>query len=91
MFGPDPGPCLICGAPHCSCGGGPILVEQLPATASARASAMSPLGTLAAPAREATAVDPAPHVATVAERVQATLPPGHFTSGTYRRPKKARG
>lgn len=35
MFRQDPGPCSICGAPHCSCGGGPILVEQLPATAAA--------------------------------------------------------
>jgi hypothetical protein len=26
----------------------------------------------------------------VAERVQATLPPGHFTTATYRRPKKGR-
>jgi hypothetical protein len=77
----DPGPCPICGAPHsaCTAGGGPILVEQLPATAAARASA----ATLAAPASGA---DSAPLVADI---VQTTLPPGSFTSGTYRRPKKA--
>jgi hypothetical protein len=36
FFRVDPGECPICGAPHCSCGGGPILVEQLPATADVR-------------------------------------------------------
>jgi len=27
----DPGDCPICGAAHCSCGGGPIAIAQLPA------------------------------------------------------------
>lgn len=66
LFRRDPGACIICGAPHCACGGGPIEVPQLPqrdaAIALARASG---------PALEA-------------ERVQGTLPPGTFTSGTYR-------
>jgi hypothetical protein len=69
----DPGDCLVCGAPHCSCGGGPVLVEQLPATAAQ----------LAASAAPAPAAAPL-----VAETVQATLPAGQFTSGTYRRRKK---
>jgi hypothetical protein len=30
MRGGDPGDCLVCGAAHCSCGGGPIEVVQLP-------------------------------------------------------------
>lgn len=34
----DPGPCPICDAPHCSCGGGgPIAVVQLPARDAAAA------------------------------------------------------
>jgi hypothetical protein len=64
----DPGDCPICGAAHCSCGGGPVLVEQLPATAAA-APAQPPLR---------------------AETVQATLPPGQVTTGTYRGEKKRR-
>jgi hypothetical protein len=73
-FRRDPGPCPICGAPHCACGGGdPIEVVQLPQRDAAAAAADS-----APPA--------APTL--VAEQVQATLPPGHFTSGTYRGTKK---
>ena len=53
-FRPDPGACLICGAPHCSCGGGPILVEQLPATAAAVATTVVPLPPLVATAIQAT-------------------------------------
>jgi hypothetical protein len=53
MFRQDPGPCLICGAAHCSCGGGPILVELLPATAAARVIPV-PLPPLAADAIQAT-------------------------------------
>jgi len=34
----DPGECPICGAPHCSCGGGPIEVVQLPARDAAAAA-----------------------------------------------------
>lgn len=40
---PDPGDCLICGAAHCACGGGPILVQQLPASAAAAELARVPL------------------------------------------------
>jgi hypothetical protein len=58
----DPGDCLICGAAHCSCGGDGLTVEQLPATAAARALATTPQ----------------------AATVQATLPAGQFTTGTYR-------
>jgi hypothetical protein len=50
-----------------------VLVEQLPATAAQ----------LAASAAPAPAAAPL-----VAETVQATLPAGQFTSGTYRRRKK---
>jgi hypothetical protein len=66
----DPGDCLICGAPHCTCGDqGPIVVDQLPQRD-------------AAAAREATVQ---------AAAIQATLPPGSFTTGTYRGdPKKRR-
>ena len=64
----DPGECIVCGASKCACTpGGPIVIEQLPATAAARAS--YPLK---------------------ADIVQATLPPGQFTTGTYRRAKDAR-
>jgi hypothetical protein len=64
MFGPDPGRCPICGAAHtaCTADSGPILVDQLPASAAS--------------------------VPLMADVVQATLPAGEFTTGTYRRPKK---
>ena len=38
----DPGDCIICGAPHCGCTGGPLVVETRPATAAARARATTP-------------------------------------------------
>lgn len=69
LFRTDPGDCLVCGAPHCACGGGPIVVVQLPQRDAAAA------------------VTPA--FALVAEQVQATLPPGQVTTGTYRRGKKS--
>ena len=34
----DPGECPICGAAHCSCGGGPIEVVQLPQRDAAAAA-----------------------------------------------------
>jgi hypothetical protein len=40
-FRQDPGPCIICGAPHCSCGGGPIEVVQLPLRDAAIAAAVA--------------------------------------------------
>jgi hypothetical protein len=64
----DPGPCLICGAPHCSCSSGPLLIPQLPARDAGAAAVEAPR--------------------LKAEEVQATLPPGSFTSGTYRGDKK---
>ena len=30
LFRSDPGDCLLCGAAHCSCGGGPIEIAQVP-------------------------------------------------------------
>lgn len=65
----DPGECLICGAQHCSCGGGPIEVAQLPQRDAAAAAELA-------------------RVPLVAEVVQATLPAGQFTTGTYRGKKK---
>jgi hypothetical protein len=59
----DPGECLICGAPHCTCGdGGPIVVEQLPQRDAAAALTTT----------------------VQAAAIQATLPPGQFTTGSYR-------
>lgn len=69
----DPGECPICGAPHCSCGGGPIEVVQLPARDAAAAAERA----AAAPVLKA-------------DEVQATLPAGQFTSGTYRGEAKRR-
>jgi hypothetical protein len=39
----DPGDCIVCGAAHCACTGddGPTVIEQLPATATARTRARS--------------------------------------------------
>jgi hypothetical protein len=71
MFVPrsDPGECLICGAAHCACvAGGPLVVQQLPASADCEAVSSAP--------------------PLVADAVQATLPAGSFTSGTYRRRKR---
>lgn len=56
----DPGPCPICGAPHCSCcelADGRILINPTAAQVAALLRATA---------------------------VQATLPPGAFTTGTYR-------
>lgn len=44
----DPGDCLVCGAPHCSCGGtDPIAVVQLPARDAAAALALASPATAA--------------------------------------------
>lgn len=68
----DPGECPICGAPHCSCtAGGGIEIVQLPNRDAA-----------AALARAEVVAPPL-----VAEVVQAGLPAGEFTTGTYRRKK----
>lgn len=67
----DPGECPICGAPHCSCGGSAIEIVQLPNRDAAAALARAEL--VAPPL--------------IAEVVQAGLPAGEFTTGTYRRKK----
>jgi hypothetical protein len=72
-FRVDPGDCPICGAPHCACSDGPIAVVQLPQR-DAGAAAAEGAGATTPPL--------------VADVVQATLPPGQFTSGTYRGTKK---
>jgi hypothetical protein len=72
----DPGECPICGAPHCSCGGGPIVVEQLPATAALRATAQS----VEPPAELVQPIAADPPEPLTSERIQATLPPGSFTT-----------
>jgi hypothetical protein len=106
MFGQDPGPCPICGAAHCSCGGGPILVEQLPQRdAAARASSDPSLGTVAAPVAETEAGGSAPlhrpkpnafPVTTeAADDHETSLGDGSndqpFSTATYRGTKKPRG
>jgi len=77
----DPGDCLICEAPHCSCGGPGLEVVQLPARDAAVEGKpgvfVAPTSaSIFAPLRAAT--------------VQATLPAGQFTSGTYRGTKTPR-
>jgi hypothetical protein len=53
MVRSDPGDCLICGAAHCSCGGGPIEVVQLPARDAASRPIVVPLPPLQATAVQA--------------------------------------
>ena len=71
----DPGDCPICGAAHCACGGGPIEVVQLPQRDAAAALELR------------LELQPVP---LKADEVQAALPPGEFTAGTYRGTKKRR-
>ncbi len=80
----DPGPCPICGAAHttCTASTGPITIAQTPARDAATDAEI----------REDVNADQTPfhalgkprHVPLEADRVQATLPAGQFTSGTYR-------
>lgn len=81
----DPGPCIICGAAHASCkaGDGAIVIDQLSSPAAGPITIPPHLS------RDAAANATVP-LELEAERVQATLPAGTFTSGTYRRPKKSR-
>lgn len=74
MFRPDPGACLVCGAPHCTCeDAAPITMTQLPQRdAAAAAQASAQVQTSAHPS------------GLVADAVQATLPSGQVTSATYR-------
>lgn len=81
LFFPDPGPCPVDDAPHHTCNGGGhgIAIVQLPqrdAAAAAAAAACAPA---------------VPHTPLQADIVQATLPAGAFTTGTYRRRKKPAG
>lgn len=84
----DPGPCSICGTAHSACtdGSGVLRIPLLPATVdAARTVTKSLLGTGLAPSPEGTVVAPAP---LEAEKTQATLPEGQFTTGTYRGTKR---
>lgn len=55
MFTEDPGPCLICGTAHCSCGSDTgSTVQQLPARDAAAAAEAAP------PPAQAPTPDPAP-------------------------------
>lgn len=70
----DPGPCPVDDAPHTTCtSGGPLVIVQMPCR----------------DALMATAAPPAPVAPLRAETIQAALPPGSFTTGTYRRKKKS--
>lgn len=76
----DPGPCIVCDAPHTTC--------TAPTTTPGRVIApmFTTRGPLIIPIRP-----PGPIASTpVQEAVQATLPPGSFTTGTYRRGRKPR-
>jgi hypothetical protein len=53
-----------------------------------RATPAAPVTVSQLPARDARTAAEAVETL-IAEEIQATLPPGQFTSGTYRRPKKA--
>lgn len=67
----DPGPCIVCGAAHSAC------------TASGEPE---PLTVTLTPARDAAeARARASRAPLRAEIIQTTLPPGQFTTGTYRR------
>lgn len=87
-YRPDPGPCITCGAEHsaCTASSGPIAIPQLPARDALMATAQ--LREL--PADLALPVQADPEPVLVADRIQADLPPGSFTTGTYRGTKKRR-
>ena len=70
----DPGPCPVCGAPHTTC-----------------TAYTGPIVVAQLPLRDAAASAPSPvSPPLMAERIQAALPPGQFTTGTYRRQKRGR-
>lgn len=72
-FRVDPGPCPICGVEHSACTATP-----------------GPISIQQLPQRDAAAAsEPSPDAAPlVAQQVQTALPPGEFTTGTYRGSKK---
>jgi hypothetical protein len=80
----DPGECIVCGAAHCACtvdGAGPILVEQLPATAAANASR----GPASTSRRDDTTRTPTPDTnAGVATLQEPKLPTGHQSGAAPR-------
>ena len=87
FFKRDPGPCPVDDAPHTTCcapgpgtvGGGIVAGKITPAT------------TVIIPVSSASsAPEPPPAPPTRAEQVQAQLPTGQVTSGTYRRGKPNR-
>ena len=71
----DPGPCPICGAAHTACtdGRGDEIV-QMPLRDAAVAAAAAKSKVVGAPTTPPLDAD----------RAQATLPPGEFTTGNYR-------
>jgi hypothetical protein len=74
----EPGRCPVDDAPHTGCtspDAAPIVIVQLPCR-DALVAAETPASPTPAPG------------ALRAEQIQATLPPGQFTTGTYRRKKR---
>lgn len=69
----DPGPCPVDDAPHTTCTSG------------------GPIVIVQMPCRDALVAPapPRPVAPLRAETIQATLPAGQFTTGTYRRKKKS--
>jgi hypothetical protein len=65
----DPGPCPICAAPHCSC------FDLRPQDDGQIVISLQPATADANVRLRSTSL---------AEAIQATLPPGAFTTGTYR-------
>lgn len=82
----DPGPCPVDDAPHTTCcapAAGPITTVQFPMRDGVETPPL--VGAVTSPPLTGAVVDP-PKL--LAERVQATLPEGHVTSGTYREKRK---
>ena len=84
----DPGPCPVDDTPHTGCvaphGNGLITAVQFPQ----RDGVVEPplVGAVSLPSPVGPVAPPAPPL--LAERVQATLPAGHVTTGTYREKRK---
>jgi hypothetical protein len=95
MFRQDPGPCPICGAAHCACGGAPTdVIVQLPQRDAARASSDPPLGSSAAPAGVVDAGGSALHATAQSKEPPAELAvpvvdpePAPFTTSSYKKPR----